>query len=147
MTEPLPDTWHTRDLPVLREVVRQIDRGGQRLTMATVGEALDMPLEDVRRAALNLERGHCVALDGFAEDPVVWFTDFTEKALRELGAWPSAETALDRMFAALQAIAENTQDEGTRTRAHKILDGLSGAGRTIGLGVATAAITGQLPGH
>lgn len=52
------------------------------------------------------------------------------------------------MIAALEAIAESTdEDEDTRTRARRVLDGMLAGGKTIGLGVATAAITGQLPGN
>ena len=51
------------------------------------------------------------------------------------------------MITALEAIADNTDDEDTRTRARKILDSLTGAGKTIGISVATAALTGQIPGQ
>lgn len=51
------------------------------------------------------------------------------------------------MIAALEAIAENTDvDDDTRGRARKILEGVTGAGRQIGISVAAAVITGQLPG-
>ena len=78
---------------------------------------------------------------------VMGFTDVSGEALRQVGMWPTAETAFDRMITALQAIAVNTEDDDTRTRARKILDGLTCAGKSIGLSVATAAITGQIPGH
>ena len=52
------------------------------------------------------------------------------------------------MIAALEAIADNTdEDEDThRARARKALDALTGAGKHIGLAVATAYATGQIPG-
>ncbi|MDN4175619.1 hypothetical protein QWY28_21840 [Nocardioides sp. SOB77] len=59
----------------------------------------------------------------------------------------TAETALDRMIAALEAIAADTDDEDTRTRARKVIDGLSSAARLICLSVATTMATGQLPGQ
>jgi len=75
------------------------------------------------------------------------FTDVSGEALRQVGIWPTAETAFDRMISSFFAVAANTENDDTRARARKILDGLTGAGKTIGLSVATAAITGQIPGH
>ena len=50
------------------------------------------------------------------------------------------------MVAALEhyVVAGATEDD--RTRARKILDGLTGASKTVAIGVATAAINGQMPG-
>ncbi len=60
------------------------------------------------------------------------FADITGKALTAVGLCPTPETVLKRMLAAQEAIAENAeapQDE--RTRARKVLDGLSGARRQV----------------
>ncbi|CUR59652.1 hypothetical protein NOCA1190018 [metagenome] len=71
----------------------------------------------------------------------------SERALRETELWPTAESGLDRMIRALEAIAENTrEDEDTRTRARRLLESLRGAGREVGISVVTAALTGQIPG-
>lgn len=67
------------------------------------------------------------------------------EARQLVGLWPTPETALDRMIAALDAIAEHTDDEDTRTRARKVIDGLTGAGRQIGIAAATAVVTGHIP--
>lgn len=68
----------------------------------------------------------------------------TEKGRRAVGLWP---TALDRIVAQLEAIANDAQeDDDTRSRARRILDGFTGAGREIGLAVAAAVLTGQVTG-
>ena len=147
MTEPLADTWTARDLPVLRAVVETLEAGSGSIPSADkIAAATGLTTEDVNRAARNLERAGLVELLGTWGGPS-HFNNFHGRAPELVGMWPTPETALDRMIAALEAIAENTDDEDTRTRARKILDGLTGASKTIGLSVAAAAITGQLPGQ
>src|SRR3712207_5197422 len=46
--EPLPDTWFSRDLPVLIEAVRHFDTTTQPLAAATVADSLGWPVEKVR---------------------------------------------------------------------------------------------------
>jgi hypothetical protein len=147
MTEPLPDTWHRRDLPVLREVVRRLDEHPYRYVPdAAVAETTGIPVDDVRRSAITLERAGLVKLIKDFSDELEFQEFRGTRPLLLTGAWPTPETALDRMIAALEAIAEHTDDEDTRTRARKVLDGLSGAGKQIGISVAAAALTGQIPG-
>jgi hypothetical protein len=146
------DTWAGRDLLFLRELVDQLQlTPSTDITAQGVGTALSWDDRATLAAFQNLRRGgylHEVAGaprrggDTAVDRPL----DVTEKALRAVGAWPTPETALDRIIAALEAIAENTDDEDTRTRARRILAGFAGAGRQIGIAVAGAAITGQLPG-
>jgi hypothetical protein len=147
MTEPLPDVWAARDLPVLREIVRKLESKpvGGLADIGEIAQKLDLSWEDVRRAAMNLDRAGFVTVGGFAELPIAFVSDFSGQALERVGMWPTPETALDRMIAALQQIADNTdEDPDTRSRARKILDNLGGAGKQIGISVATAVITGGL---
>jgi hypothetical protein len=144
------DTWHSRDLPFLRELVHRLDaEPTRRPTGAQIANALGMDRDDALRAVASLKRGELVIT---APGPTRWGAgalgtglDVTAEGLRESGAWPTPETALDRMSAALEAIAEHTDDEDTRSRARRLLDGLTGAGKTLGVSVAAAAISGQLP--
>jgi hypothetical protein len=144
-----PDPWTRRDLPVLKAIVDQCEAGKHPVRATDVAQSLDLPVDQVRRAVTLLGR------DGYLMLPTnapragshagEFINDITPNAMRAVDLWPTPDTAFDRMIAALEAIAEHTDDEDTRTRTRKILDGFAGAGKTIGLGVATAAITGQLP--
>lgn len=148
VNETLPGVWNDRDLPVLTSVVRRIDATGDNVHLADVQGDTWLSEDDVVRAGTNLKRAGLVKVVDAAGFPVIRFVNFSDDALWIVGLWPTAETALDRMNAALQAIAENTEaDEDTRTRARKVLDGLTGGAKSIGLSVAAAAITGQLPGQ
>lgn len=65
-------------------------------------------------------------------------------ARRAVQSWPTPETGVDRLIAALEDIADNSEDEDQRTRARKALDALTGAGKQIAVSVTSAVITGQI---
>jgi hypothetical protein len=74
------------------------------------------------------------------------FIRLSEKGLHATGLWPTPETALDRMIAALDTIAANSSDEDTRTKAQKFAAWLRASGTTVGISVASTVLTGQIPG-
>ena len=154
MAEPLPDTWNPLDLPILQRVVATLDaRPGQGVTLedialgTTTHQGRTFDNRDVLPAVRALED------DGLIE--VVWIdprrsageTSYvarcTGEARRKAGSWPTADSAADRLIAALESLAERgTEDE--RSRAKRALEAMTGAGRQIAIGVATAVITGQV---
>jgi hypothetical protein len=144
-SDPTADRWASRDLPALQYIVAQFETDDPDVQRETISAALGISESEADLAVQNLERGRYVThvqptFGGFIVG------DITERALTTVGVWPTPETALDRIIAALEAIADNTDDEDTRTRARKILDGLTGTGRQLGIAVAGAAISGQIPG-
>ena len=145
MTELLNNDF-PRDMCVLRTVVRLYKAERRPIPAREVAAALGMEYTDVADAYANLELGRYV--HGARNERTISDHVFgiTERALYATGVWPTPETALDRMVAALEAIVENTDDDDTRSRARRVLDGLTGAGKQIGISVATAAITGQIAG-
>lgn len=140
------DIWTTRDLPVLRAYV-ELENADDDISNANddVAAELGMTLDELDRSLSKLDQAEYIHTR--ATFGGVYVTGVTERRLREVGAWPSEQTALDRMLEALESIAEHTDDEDTRTRARKIIEGLSGAGRQLGLSVAAAVVTGQMPGQ
>lgn len=147
MTDPLPDTWHHRDLPVLREVVRLTDeRMGQIVKVEEVEAALDLGPDNIQRAGLALKHAGLCKVDGALQRRVLMFSQPTADARRYAGSWPTPESAADRIVRALEAIAEHTDDEDTRTNARRTVDWLRRNATTVGVTVASAAITGQIPG-
>lgn len=151
MTQALADTWQARDLPFLRELVAQIDRTPRtRVSAADIGVSLSMSDTDTLRALHNLKRGSFVTERPGPRRMGHGETDFaldvTEKALYAAGAWPSPETAADRLVAALEALAVDAPDEPTRTRARSALEQVGGFSRDTLAAIAATVITGQLPG-
>lgn len=150
MTSPEANVerWHSRDLPVLRALVRQFD--GQRgiiVTAKAIVDEVGLDAVEATAAVNNLVRGSYVVTANVWTNDDFMVTDVTDRALYATQVWPTPQTGLDRMIAALETIADNTdEDDDTRTRARKALDALTGAGKHIGLAVATAYATGQVPG-
>lgn len=147
---PLPDQWFQRDLVVLRDLVEHFESGGDIIRASEVAARVDLDEAAVRRSIKRLTDEGCLRIPGnmprtgdLAGEIVI---DITPQALRLTGVWPTPESALDRMITTLEEIAANTDDEDTRTRAQKVLAGLTGAGKSIGVAVATAVVTGHVPG-
>jgi hypothetical protein len=146
MTEPNPDRWASRDLPVLKSIVRRLDGRRAVIQARDVTEDTGLTAAEATAAVMNLRRGsYVIAREVWAERDFM-VTDITDKALYAAEVWPTEEMALDRMIAALETIAANTDDEDTRSRARRVLDGLADSGRQIGIAVAGAAISGKIPG-
>lgn len=140
----MSDTWHNRDLPVLDAAVTGVDED-QFVDDSTIVRATGLSEEDVQRALRALASDNLIKHGPvLADGSITLVTGVSGRARRAVGAWPTPETAADRMIAALEQIAANTDDEDTRSRVRKILEGLGGSGRQIAVGVGTAIITGQV---
>lgn len=139
MTDPLPDTWHSRDLPVLREVVRQYDATMRAVRVEDIEKATRLSEDDVQRAGIALSAAGLVDIKGAMQKKVLLFGGVTAEARRAAGAWPSAESIADRLLIELRDIAEYGSSEVEKTKARKALDGLGGFSRDVLVGVIGAA--------
>jgi hypothetical protein len=147
MTRPelLPDTWFSRDLPVLVEAVRHFDAVNQPLSADTVAETLGWDVETVMAAVRALDRGGLVQDMVGGGAPGAWIGAVSADAYRAAGAWPSPDTAADRLLAALQAAVDKAPEGSeAKTRARRILDGVVAAGRDFAVDVASGVVTGQI---
>lgn len=142
--ESLPDTWHTRDLPVLRAIVKQYDATTQTVPHQDIEAATGFDYADVQRACIALDRAGYVDTTGSLQTRARRIGNPSAEARRLTGQWPTPESAADRMLAALEQIAENGTTEDERSGARKVLDGFSNAGRQVAISVAGAVITGGL---
>jgi hypothetical protein len=138
MTEPLSDTWKSREQPVLREVVEELDQyRSSRVSLDSVAEATGLSIEEVHRAALNLERGGYVELElDFGSDPA--FKNFTERALRATGMWPDDEKLADAFLWTLERKVDEANTPEERSRAAKVRDAIVSAGRDFTIELAAA---------
>lgn len=76
-----------------------------------------------------------------AEAPGSWVGAVSANA----GAWPSPDTAADRLLAALQAAVDKAPEGSkAKTRARRLLDGFLAAGRDFAVDVASGVVTGQI---
>lgn len=65
-------------------------------------------------------------------------------ARRTVGAWPTPDSLADRIVAALQDAAEHAPTEEERSRARKVLDGVTGVGKGVLTGVLVKALSGEV---
>ena len=107
----MEDTWSTRDLPVLKAIVEIYDSTGRtniRPTDITSPTGFDE--ETVQRAVRALYTEPYL-IDGMeSSQPGYVFVGIpTTGALRVVGAWPTPESQLDRLIAALTSAAEDEE--------------------------------------
>lgn len=139
MTEPLDDTWHSRDLPVLRIVVKLYDETMRPVRVSAVEESTGLSRADVQRAGVALGAAGLVTTSGAAQLKVMMFGGVTAQARQLTGAWPSAESIADRLLATLEDLAEHAGDDVTKSKARRALDGLGSLTRDTLVSVAGAA--------
>lgn len=144
----MTDIWNEEHLPVLDAAVHGVDADTQLsgIRIHDIAATTGLTDDQVMRALRALESDALVEVRWAMPARAGRVVRVSGEARRIVGVWPTPGDAFARMIKALEAIAENTDDEDTRTRAKKILDGMTGAGRQIGISVATAVVTGQLPG-
>ena len=141
MTEPLPDVWTTRDLPMLREVTRRIDAGEHAPLVEDLAAAAGLTEEDGYRAAAALVRRGFIEGVGAAELPIIRVTEVSGQAYLVTGLHPDGADALSRLVSALQQAAEQSGDEETAGRLRRAADSMLSLGRDVGAGVLTAVLT------
>ena len=145
---PLPDVWFTRDLPVLRAIVRLVDEGehgGSPYLLGQVVPASGLPKADVVNAARALvSAGYAEALTNHAGD-IVRFTAVSPEARRLAGLWPTPQGEWDRLLEQLTARAENAPTEVERERWRAFADAAAAVGPDAGALLMQSLVGGYVP--
>lgn len=138
MTE---DTWHNRDLPVLKAAVEIYDQKGRNPSAAELETATAFDDRTVQRALRALYREPY-----FEEGITAWGGDIlavgppTSSALRVAGLWPTPEAQLERMVAALEAAANDEgRDDEERSRFRQAILALRGTAYQVAIGALGGA--------
>ncbi|RMB75449.1 hypothetical protein AYK61_01380 [Rhodococcus sp. SBT000017] len=137
--------WSERDRPVLVEAVAYCDEH-QVVRWHDLTDVTGLDYKEMRHA-FDALAGATPPFFGHSDDDefgVVLFSRPTERARREVGQWPSAESVLEALIQQLvETERDDSQTEDTRSRARKIRDApTEGGGQVVG-GVITAVIAGQ----
>ncbi|MDT0277989.1 hypothetical protein [Blastococcus goldschmidtiae] len=145
---PLPDTWFTRDLPVLRAIARLVDapeHGGSPYLLGAVVPASGLPKADVLVAAKALaSAGYIEPLTNHAGD-IVRITAISAEARRLAGLWPTPQGEWERLLEQLAARAERTPTEVERQRWRAFSDAAAAVGPHDGALLMSALIGGYVP--
>ncbi len=146
--QPLPDTWFTRDLPVLRAVARLVDapeHGGSPYLLGAVVPASGLPKADVVVAAKALATaGYIEPLTNHAGD-IVRITAISAEARRLAGLWPTPQGEWDRLLEQLAARAEHAPTEVERARWRAFAEAAAAVGPHDGALLMSALVGGYVP--
>jgi hypothetical protein len=145
---PLPDTWFTRDLPVLRAIARLVDEGdhgGSPYLLGAVVPASGLPKADVVQAAKALAgAGYVEVLTNHAGD-IVRCTGISPEARRLAGLWPTPQGEWDRLLEQVTVRADNAPTEVERDRWRALAEAATAIGRHDGALLMSALIGGYVP--
>jgi hypothetical protein len=145
--QPLADTWFTRDLPVLRAIVRLIDEPphGSAPYLGAVVPASGLPKPDVVGAANALvTAGYAQALTNHAGE-IVRFTAVSGEARRLTGLWPTPQSEWDRLLEQARARAAGALTDVERDRWRAFADAATALGPDDGALLMSALIGGCVP--
>jgi hypothetical protein len=138
------DLWAQYDLPVLEHLVQRLE--------ADVASRVDTPFEvdglDWPQTAAALRRlanaGYVRGVDTAQADYPIVVTSVSERALKAVGAWPSAEALVDRLLGALEQAEQAATTPEERTRMRRARQALVSVGRDVLVGAAGSALGGGL---
>ncbi len=130
MTEPT--IWDTQHGPVLRAAVHALnaDRNFGGVRLPVIIEATGLEPEDVVAACRALEAtGYVEMRWNMPPGRAASVVRVDERAQQYAGAWPTPESGFDRLIAALEHIAENTEDDDERTQLRQFASFLKTSAR------------------
>ena len=142
----MKDTWADRDLPVLDAVVTALE-DDFRVSAAQIATATGIPGEDVVKAFYALQwtyTGQVTAHMGGG--PGRFFVaEVTAEARRAVGQWPTAESLIEQLAAAMTEAAERETDPEQKRRLTTVGRELGGAVKSIAVNVASVFLEHRLP--
>lgn len=151
MTHEIESTWATRELPILVEAYRRFEAEVNRAP--NIGQ-----LEEIRQALGLSAQDFVAGLEALvgAEPPYIdvetasgwsqeragggYVSAVSERARRELGAWPSPDNVVEQLVEALSHAAENEPEGERKGRLRNAADVLSGMARDIAVSVIAARL-------
>ena len=145
--QPLPDVWFTRDLPVLRAIVRLLDEPphGSAPYLGAVVPASGLPKPQVVSAANALAAaGYVQVLTNHAGD-IVRCTGISAEARRLAGLWPTPQGEWERLLEQLAVRAENAPTDVERARWRAFAEAATAVGEHDGALLMSALIGGYVP--
>jgi predicted transcriptional regulator len=142
------DTWTNRDLPVLRAVVDIYeDDDDDNIEPDEVRRRTGFDEATVQRALRNLHRGY---LDNKGETNAsgdyYYIGEPTADGLRAAENWPSPESIVARLVAALEQAADDAEDPEERNRLKTAARAIAGTAYQVALGVLSGAGGNMLSG-
>jgi hypothetical protein len=140
----MQDTWADRDFPVLEYLVEKLDGPpDDPVTPAQIVADTEMSREDVDKAlyALSTAEPRYFHANETAESWVPHsISSVTERARREVRAWPTPDVLVDRLVAALDRAADAEPDPEKQSRLRQLAVAFGGGMRDVAVQVAGTAL-------
>jgi hypothetical protein len=140
----MDDTWGARDLPVLAALVEHFDDPDAiPWRLPDVESATGLDAGEVVRALAALDHAEPPYLESISHEELAYptiLTGITERARREVGAWPTPEALVDRLVAALSEAADSESDPEQKSKLRQAAQWLGGALRDVTTQVVAGAV-------
>ena len=146
MTDPLLETWTTRELPILREALARWDVSGQPVSLEELRAQFEMTGNQMYAAIDALSNATPPYVDvtltaGWSD----WragghITRVHERARRQLGTWPSADGLVTEIAVALSQAAEDAAEPEQKKRLRAAAEAPASQRKSLSLSsLATSA--------
>ena len=146
MTDLLPETWASRDFPLLKHVAAAIDAEGS-VSAQELSGLTGMSQADVSSALRALDGEYLKINWGNHYAPIGKIVGITPAARRAVGMWPTAESVTEQLLTTLDEQIENSAgDQDKRSKLIKIRDAIGGTARDIFVEVAGSAMSKLIAG-
>lgn len=142
----MEDTWVSRDLPVLDAVVRLLDGGAFRVSVADVVGETSFDPKAVDRAFTALDGLYVTDYTQFATGgiPDNWYvTGVTAEARRVVGQWPTAEGLAARLAEAFSQAADEEKDPERKSRLRQLASFLGETGKDLAAEIIAKVVMHQ----
>jgi hypothetical protein len=142
-------TWATRDPPILVAAYRRVEaREPQSVgQLEEMRQELGLSVGELEAGLEALESAdppyiETVIAGGWTKDKAGggFITGVSERTRRELGAWPSADTFVEQLAAALSRAADEEPEPERKSRLREAAEVLGGMAREIAVNVISAKI-------
>jgi DNA-binding transcriptional ArsR family regulator len=127
MSDDVPYTWPTRELPILKLGVR-VAEGRSEMELEEIARELGLEERTVRVALEELRDADYIKVRG-AGGMKLYLTGVTERGRVATGSWPSSERLVDELAAALGAAADRESEPDKKRWLRQLADGLTGVAR------------------
>lgn len=140
-----PETWTTRELPILRAAMRRLEDGDPFPDLEAIRQQVGLELGQMRLAvdALSGAQPPYFKVKLYNTGPRVahgHVTSISERARRELGTWPTSANVVDELVQAMERAAVVEPEQ--RSRFLVIAAGLRGFARDVAVGVVATKLNG-----
>lgn len=148
MSHDITSTWATRDLPILVAAFRRVEAGERSVRqLEEIRDELGLTPKELLAGLSALESADPPYVEveymaGWSDERAGggFISAVSERARRELGAWPSANGLLEQLIEALSRAAEDETEPERRSLLRATADVLGGMARDIAVGAIAARL-------